>query len=339
MIGTKTPFRISFAGGGSDLRTYYTRQEGCVVSATINKYMYIFVHPMFDNTIQVKYSKTERVARAEEIKHPIVREAVKMLGLTGIDINSIADIPAGTGLGSSSSFTVGLLHALHAYRGERPSKERLAAEACRLEIEILGEPIGKQDQYSAACGGVNFIAFHPDESVRLEPIAVPAGKLKKMEDSLLMFYLGRTRQAQEILADQTANMTGSGETRRYLTRMTELARILRTDLLRGETESLGPIMDEGWQLKRKLSRKVSDKKIDHYYELGRRNGARGGKLLGAGGGGFLLFQCAREDRDRLRRALKDLLEMEFAFDRDGTKIIYVGDDGKETRRAARPRKH
>lgn len=319
MIGTMTPFRISFAGGGSDLSAFYKHNPGCVISTTIDKHMYLFVHPSFDEKIQIKYSRTEFVDDIEQIQHPIVREALRIFGLTGIDISSIADIPSGTGLGSSSSFTVGLFSALYSYVGEVVSPERLADDACRMEIDILKEPIGRQDQYAAAYGGLNLISFHDDHSVCVEPVHMPPGKLEDLEANLLMFYSGGQRDAGQILMDQANNM--DREKRDNLVRMTELARELRDCLVRGSIDDMGLILDEGWQLKKSLSSRISPGPIDDLYETAMKNGALGGKLMGAGGSGFLLFYCRKDEQDRLRNALGDLKETEFHFDRRGTRLI------------------
>jgi len=319
MIGTKTPFRISFAGGGSDLCAFYEHSPGCVVSTTIDKHMYLFVHPSFDEKFQVKYSKIELVDDIEEIQHPIVREALRLFGLTGIDISSIADIPSGTGLGSSSSFAVGLFNALYAYVGEMVSPERLAADACRMEIDILKEPIGRQDQYAAAYGGLNLINFHGDHSVTVEPIHIPQDKMRDLEQNLVMFYSGGQRDAGQILMDQANNM--NREKRDTLVRMTELARDLRDSLIRGSIDDMGLILDESWRLKKSLSSRISRGQIDDLYETAMRNGALGGKLLGAGDSGFLLFYCREDEQDRLRSALSELKETKFRFDRCGTRLI------------------
>ncbi|QII12874.1 D,D-heptose 7-phosphate kinase [Candidatus Kuenenia stuttgartiensis] len=325
MIGTRTPFRISFAGGGSDLRSFYSKHPGCVLSTTINKYMYIFVHPFFDEKIQVKYSKTELVENINEIQHPIVREALKKFQIKGIDINSIADIPAGTGLGSSCSFTVGLLHALYAYGSIYASKEKLAGEACELEIDFLKEPIGKQDQYAAAYGGINFITFHPNESVNVEPVILPADKFKELEENLLMFYIGGNRSARDVLKDMENNITNTHEKFNNLLKMTELAQQLRKSLLSGNIKDIGYFLHENWILKKGLSHKISEDKIDYYYNRAIENGASGGKLLGAGGCGFLLFYCEKESHEKLRMGLRDLRELQFRLDNFGTKVIYVGE--------------
>jgi len=323
VIGSMTPFRISFAGGGSDLKAFYKTNPGCVVSTAIKKYMYLFVHPSFDEMTQVKYSQTELVSDINEIRHPIVRETLKIFGLNSVDISSIADIPAGTGLGSSSSFTVGLLNALYAYIGKEATTEQLAWEACRLEIDILKEPIGRQDQYAAAYGGLNFISFQDDESVTVEPITMAPAAYSALEENLLMFFTGRVRDAGGILSDQMRNTTNPRESAN-LVRMTKLARQLRDSLVRGVIDDMGLILDENWQLKKGLSSMVSSTHIDDFYELAMKNGALGGKLLGAGGGGFFLVYCRKEEQEKLRRALP-LREMEFALEPLGTRIILNSD--------------
>lgn len=322
MIGTRTPFRVSFAGGGSDLKEFYSKHPGCVLSTTINKYMFIFVHPFSDERIQVKYSRTELVNNVDEIKHPIVRETLRRLGIIGIDINSIADIPAGTGIGSSGSFTIGLLNALYAYCGKKTAKEYLAGEACEIEIDILGEPIGKQDQYAAANGGLNLITFNPDDTVRVEPVMMPLDKYNELENNLLFFYVGGARPAREILADQQRRTLSDKKAFTGIKRMTELAISLKNSLSTGQLQDVGHILDEGWSLKKNLSLKISDNRIDYYYNSAKKNGADGGKLLGAGGGGFLMFYCEPMHHDKLRKALRDLKEYKFNFDNLGTTVIY-----------------
>jgi D-glycero-alpha-D-manno-heptose-7-phosphate kinase len=322
MIGTRTPFRISFAGGGSDLPGFYTRHPGCVLSTSINKYMYILLHPFFDEKIQVKYSRTELVDRIDEIQHPIVRVVLKEFDLHGVDINSIADVPAGAGLGSSCSFTVGLLHALYAYTNQFVSKETLAEHACHIEIDVLGEPIGKQDQYAAAYGGLNLITFHSDGRVEVAPVIMLQERRQQFMENLLMFYLGGAHSARTILSDQQGNVSRDREKFDCLVRMTDLARQLHRVLTSGCLDDAGPILDENWQLKRQLSRKISEDRIDAWYRLARQHGATGGKLLGAGGGGFLLVYCPREHQEKLRSALAELPEMAFDFDTFGAQVIY-----------------
>lgn len=322
MIGTRTPFRISFIGGGSDLREFYRRHPGHVLSTTINKYMFVFIHPFFDERIQVKYSKTELVNTIDDIQHPIVREALRRFAVRGVDINSIADIPAGTGLGSSGAFTVGLLNALYAYCGQNPTRETLARESCEIEIDILKEPIGKQDQYAAAFGGFNFLTFHTDDSVTVEPLKVADDLLRKFENSLLFFYLGGSRPTKDILGGQKHNIVTNKKTFLKIKRMTELAQALRNSFLAGSLQDVGAILEENWFLKKELAPKVSNDKIDHYYDVARKNGASGGKLLGAGGTGFLMFYCEKNQQEKLKRALSDLREYKICFDQEGTKIIF-----------------
>lgn len=322
MIGTRTPFRISFAGGGSDLPSFYTRHPGCVLSTSINKYMYILIHPYFNEKIQIKYSRTELVDGVEQIQHPIVRVALEEFGLRGVDINSIADIPAGAGLGSSCSFTVGLLHALYAYTDQFVSKEVLAQKACEIEIDFLGEPIGKQDQYAAAYGGLNLIDFYPDGSVRVQPVIMLHEHRREFIDNLLMFYLGGSHSASTILDDQQRNVAQDHQKFDSLVRMADLARQLHAALTNGTLIDVGPILDENWHLKRQLSRKISEDRIDAYYRTAMSHGASGGKLLGAGGGGFLLLYCDKEHQEKLRRSLAELPELAFNLDTFGTQIIY-----------------
>ncbi len=334
MIGTRTPFRISFAGGGTDLPSFYREQPGCVLSTSINKFMYVMVHRFFDDRIQVKYSRTELVDRVADIRHPIVRVALEQYGVTGVDINSIADIPAGTGLGSSCSFTVGLLHALCAYTGQFASKEWLSRKACEIEMDILKDPIGKQDIYAASYGGLNFITFNPDETVQVEPVIMPLGQRAKLSDNLLAFYLGGVRSAHDILRDQQETLERDRQKMKTMGRMVELTRELRESLSRGDIGDMGPILHENWELKKTLSPHISDDGIDACYDRALQNGATGGKLLGAGGCGFLLFYCEKDRQEQLRRAMADLRELDFTFDAFGTQIIYYEEDA--SRSMARP---
>jgi len=323
MIGTRTPFRMSFIGGGSDLKEFYSIKPGCVISTAINKYMYIFVHPFFDNRIQIKYSKTELVDRIEDIKHPIAREALKKFGMMGIDINSIADIPAGTGLGSSSSYTVGLLHALYNYADQQVSVNQLAREACEIEIDILKEPIGKQDQYASSFGGLNLIRFFPTGEVNVEPVIMPPEAYEKLQDNLLLFYTGTTRSASKVLNDQKNNLINDRSKFDIQDQMTELVEKAKNYLFESNLDSFGKILDENWKLKRSLSNKISNSDIDDLYTLAKNNGALGGKILGAGGGGFFLFYCEPDKKENLRLALKKLREIKFMFDSSGTKTINI----------------
>lgn len=321
MIGTRTPFRMSFFGGGSDLKEYYIHSEGCVLSTTINKYMYIFLHPYFDSRIQVKYSKTELVEEVNQIKHPIVREALKLVNLKGIDINSIADIPAGTGLGSSSSFTVGLLHGLYKYSNQSITAELLAQKACELEIEILKEPIGKQDQYAAATGGLNLIRFLSSGKVEIEPVKMEPLAYEQLQKNLLLFYIGSIRSASNILRDQRKNILNEKSKRDVLKQMVEMTEDARNVLYGSDIDDFGKLLDISWQLKKGLSKKITNPEIDSIYSTGMKNGALGGKLLGAGGGGFLLFYCPPEKQVSIRDSLKFLREVDFSFESRGSSVI------------------
>lgn len=320
MILTRTPFRVSFAGGGSDLREFYSvNGHGAVVSAAICKYMYIVIHPYFHDKIRLKYSKTEDVENIEDIEHPIIRECLKKVDIgSGLEIASFADVPAGTGLGSSSSFTVGLLNALYAYKGMVASKERLASEACEIEIDILGEPIGKQDQYAAAYGGINHIRFNRDESVNVTPVMLAEKERERLEGSLCLYYSGCGRRSSDILREQKENMTLDSMLRN-LKKMVELADTFRDSLNEGNVDMTGELLHRGWLYKKELASGISNGLIDEMYEKAIKNGAKGGKLLGAGSSGFLLVYA--EDHDALRGHLGCRV-LPFRIDREGTKIIF-----------------
>lgn len=325
MIISRTPFRISFAGGGSDLPAFYRRTTGAVLSTSIDKYMYIAIHPFFNkNKIQLKYSKTEMVDHIDDICHPIFREVLKMYQLSGVDLNSIADIPSGTGLGSSSAFTVGLLNVVRAYLGKATSGEKLGQLACDVEINKVGSPIGKQDQYAAACGGLNFISFYGDETVNVEKIIMSPNKKKKLEDNLLMVFVGGEHSASTLLENQSVAI---GDAKKFETQksMVRLAYQLRDSLENNLLDDFGHILHEGWLMKKSLTSGISTGAVDYIYEKGLRAGALGGKLLGAGGAGFILFYCPKEKQDDFRAQMGGINEMKFHFDDFGSKIIYVGD--------------
>ena len=325
MIISRTPFRISFAGGGSDLPSFYKREMGAVLSTSIDKYMYIAIHPYFErNKIQLKYSKTEQVDSIEAIRHPIFKEVLKMYNLTGVDLNSIADIPSGTGLGSSSSFTVGLLNAVRAYLGKATSGERLGELACDVEINRVGSPIGKQDQYAAACGGLNFITFYGDETVNVEKIIMQPDKKKELEDNLLMVFVGGEHSANDILKNQQAAISDQKKFDAQK-QMVKLAYDLRASLEQNNLDDFGRILHEGWLLKKSLTAGISNGIVDEMYNKGMAAGALGGKLLGAGGAGFILFYCPKDRQESFREQMGDINEMPFHFDNFGSKIIYVGD--------------
>ncbi|HXG11406.1 MAG TPA: hypothetical protein VNK04_16750 [Gemmataceae bacterium] len=324
MIITRTPFRVSFAGGGSDIEEFYSQCGGAVLSTTIDKYMYIASHRFFDeDKVRVKYSKTETVTRLEDLEHPILREVLIRFQVRGaLEISSNADIPAGSGLGSSSSFTVGLIHNLHVRAGKYVTKAQLAEEACDVEINRLQEPIGKQDQYAAAFGGLNVFHFHPSGTVGVEPIHLKADVYQGLQESLLMFHIGGQRMASYVLAEQKANLRSSPK-REVLKRMVDFVWELRDALYDGKLERLGQILDRSWRLKQQLASKISNDTINRCYQLALENGALGGKLLGAGGSGFLLLFCPRPKQEGLRRALAPLRELRFRFEIEGSKVIFA----------------
>jgi len=325
MIITKTPFRMSFAGGGSDLKEYYLNHGGSVLSVSMNKYIYLSMHPHFhDDKFFLKYSENEYVDSIEDIKHKILKQLLTDYNLKGIDFNSSADIPSGTGLGSSSAFTSGLITLCNAYTNRYMSQEDIAKYACEIEIDKLKEPIGKQDQYACAMGGINFIKFNQDNTVSIEKILLEPTKFQELEDNLLLFYLGDTRSASKILAEQKVNTSKSDKVEN-LHKMVKLSYELKDELQNSNIDAMGDILHRGWMYKKELASQISNEKIDYYYNLALQNGATGGKLLGAGGSGFLLFYVLKEEQQRLRLALLDLEEFSFKFDTEGTKVIYYDD--------------
>ena len=295
------------------------------MSTTIDKYMYIVIHPHFNREkIQLKYSRTELVDNISQIAHPIFREVLNMYQLHGVDINSIADIPAGTGMGSSSSFTVGLLNALRAYIGKYSSAEKLASLACHVEIDLVGSPIGKQDQYAAAYGGLNFITFRQDDSVKVEKVIMRPETKRTLEENLLLVFIGGKHNANDILRNQSSAISNT-EKLKTQQRMVQLAYELRDSLQDNQLDDFGRILHEGWLLKRSLVRGISNNDIDDYYQRGINAGAIGGKLLGAGGAGFLLFYCPKDRQADFRRAMSHFPETAFSFDNQGSQVIYIGD--------------
>lgn len=325
MIITRTPFRISFVGGGTDLPDFYRVEPGAVVSTAIDKYMYVIVNKRFTDAIRVSYySKTEIVDSVDEIRHPIAREALKLAGVTqGIEIASIADIQAGAGLGSSSSFTVGLLNALYAYKGILKSAEDLAREACHIEIDVLGEPIGKQDQYIAAYGGFRYIQFNPDESVFTKPIIWSMERKEELLQNLLLLDTGDVREASSILREQRENIKQDDKMdslKKLRDMASELDNMLNND---ASPDIIGEFLHKGWMLKKQLASNISNDRIDEYYDKVISAGAVGGKILGAGGGGFLLLYCPKRRQQAVREALNHMRELEISFEPEGSKIIYV----------------
>jgi D-glycero-alpha-D-manno-heptose-7-phosphate kinase len=329
MIISRTPLRISFAGGGSDLAAYYQHEPGAVVSTAINQYIYITVNKKFDRKIRASYSITEIVEKVDELQHELIREALRMVNLDGgIEITSISDIPSqGTGLGSSSTYTVGLLNALYAHSGRQASSERLAREACIIEIEQCSKPIGKQDQYIAAYGGLRLIQFNPDGSVFIDPIIVKPETNKTLQERFILLYTGQTRSANQILDEQRRNTERDEGRRQTLRAMTRLAFSLREALSQNDPDSFGAILHEGWLLKRELANGISTPCIDEWYARARQAGALGGKLLGAGGGGFLLLYANPDRHHAILTALPELRHTPFRFEPQGSKIIYVEEGG------------
>jgi D-glycero-alpha-D-manno-heptose-7-phosphate kinase len=325
MIITRTPFRISFVGGGTDLREFYGNEPGAVVSTAINKYMYVIVNKRFTDAIRVSYyAKTEIVDDVEEIRHPLVREALKLVGIkSGIEIASVADVHAGAGLGSSGSFTVGLLNALYGYKGILKSAEELAREACSIEVDILGEPVGKQDQYIAAYGGLRYFQFNTDETVTTEPIIWSETSKNELVKNLMVLYTGDIHQSGSILQEQK-EQTQQPEKMVSLVKMRDMATDLKEKLNNNAAADVfGEMLHKGWLLKKELARGISNDKIDEWYERALNAGATGGKVLGAGGGGFLLLYCPQSKQPQVRDALNDLATLEFSLESEGSKIIYV----------------
>jgi D-glycero-alpha-D-manno-heptose-7-phosphate kinase len=325
VIISQTPLRVSFLGGGSDLPSYYRRHGGAVLSTTIDQSVYVTVSRKFDDAVRVSYSRTEEVAHASQIEHPLVRESLALLGIEGgVEITSVADIPArGTGLGSSSSFTVGLLNALHAYCGRHATAESLGRESCLIEIERCGEPIGKQDQYAAAYGGFNFIRFHPDDSVEVKRMVCSQSFMADLQARLIFFYTGLTRSASDLLRQQSADVANPGAKSDATGELVRLAERAFAHLCAGNLDSLGAMLHEAWRAKRQIVNGVTTPFIDQAYEAGLNAGAEGGKLLGAGGGGFLMFFASPERHDSIRRALRPLRETPFRFAAHGSRIIFV----------------
>lgn len=325
MIIARSPLRISLGGGGTDLPSYYERFGGFLLSAAIDKYVYITLHDIFVPEFIIKYSKLERVAKVDEIEHPIIREALKLVGIEGgfLELTSMADIPAGTGLGSSGSFTTALLRALHAHKKNLIPNSDLAAQACDIEINRLKEPVGKQDQYIAALGGITCFNFHPDGRVEAWPAKISEETRYNLEDNLLLFFTGYSRSAGSILKDQ--NDRSKQDDKAMLENMhhtKENGYASQKAIESGNLREFARLMDEHWQRKRARSAGMSNSKINEWYELAMASGALGGKLIGAGGGGFLMFY-AEEGKAKLRHAMwqAGLKEVRFRFDFEGTKLV------------------
>ena len=323
LVVTRTPLRVSFAGGGTDLPEFYEREYGAVLSTTIDKYLYVTVKrhgELFQEGFRLNYSQTEHVDRLDEIQNHIARECLRLLRAEPpIYISTVADLPEFSGLGSSSSFAVGLLNALHAYRGERVSAAQLAEEAAHVEIEVLKRPIGKQDHYAAAVGGLNFFCFMPGGKVTVEHQRLQEGAVRRLFDHLLMFWTGIRRDAGSVLAEQQGNTPQKLE---ELRTMREHARALQQLMCDGfDPLVFGRVLDETWQLKRRLANTISNPRIDAWYDQGRQAGAVGGKLCGAGGGGFLLFVMSPERKAPVRKAIGDLTEVPIQYEAQGSRVL------------------
>ncbi|HLP86130.1 MAG TPA: hypothetical protein VK157_17385 [Phycisphaerales bacterium] len=322
MIISQTPYRVSFAGGGTDLPAFYRQEAGAVLSVAITKHMYVALSKRFEPSVRVAYSKTEIADTRDEVQHTIVKAALKMVDLgPHMEIVTIGDVPAGTGMGSSSTLTVGLLNALYAMKGHVTSPKKLAEEASRIEIDILGSPIGKQDQYAAAFGGLNYIRFNGDDSVDVQPVPTAAETLKELEKRALILYTEKKRDANDILKKQSE---GTGEKMRLLREMRDLASEMRGVISgRGNLDEFSRLLHVGWELKRSMGFGISDPVIDEMYAAARKAGAQGGKLLGAGGGGFVFLLAPPEKHDAIREAVGKPRELKFEVDRLGSRIIFI----------------
>ncbi|ODR35241.1 GHMP kinase [Eisenbergiella tayi] len=326
MIITRAPFRVSFCGGGSDLPSFYEKYGGCVLSTTIQKYMYLTIHNYFHkDQIVLKYSKAEIVNDFSEIEHRIFKQCLQDFNLKGVELSSMADIPAGTGLGSSSTFTVALLHLLYTYRGQYASKYKLAKDACVVEIEKLGESIGKQDQFAAAFGGLKFYEFLPSGFVNVEPIVMAQESYKTLENNLLMFYLGGSHSASAILKEQSTNIVNVDKAKIQMN-MCNITRELKERLQENDVDAMGHLLHENWMLKKSLASGISNPLIDDVYDRAMNAGATGGKLLGAGGAGFMIFYVPEDKQAAVREALFDLREMDFKMDNSGASIVHIDKD-------------
>ena len=324
MIMTRSPLRISLGGGGTDLPSYYQDHSGFLVAAAIDRYVYILMHQRFVPRIFLKYSQMEEVDRIDDIHHPLIREALRLVGWEDLrlEINSMADVPAGTGLGSSGSFTTALLKALHVGMKNLVHPAELAEQACKLEIDILKEPVGKQDQYIAAFGGITCFRFLPNGQVEVWPLKISQRTLYDMEDHLLLFFTGYTRSASAILKEQDSrSKKNEPEMIANMHFVKQLGRDIKDALEGGDLQRFGELMNTHWEYKKGRSKSMSNERIDHWYQLARKNGALGGKLIGAGGGGFLMFLCQEGSKVREVMADQGLEEVRFRFDFEGTKVI------------------
>ena len=321
MIIVQTPLRVSFFGGGTDFRSFFGVEGGCVLSSAIDKYIFITIKKRFDQWLRIGYTQTEMVESVGEVQHELIRETLRKTGISrGVEVTTMGDIPsAGSGLGSSSTVTVGALHAMYTFLGEIVPAERLAREACEIEIDILGKPIGVQDQYIAAYGGLRFMEFTPEGQVRCERIELAPELQRRLNESFLLFFTGVTRRADSILDEQQRNIN---HRLAILREMKQMAYTARDELRASHLESVGRLLHEGWRLKKQLASQISNGALDEIYQAARQAGALGGKITGAGGGGFLLLYCPPEKREAVRNALRPLQELPFQLEMDGTKVIF-----------------
>jgi D-glycero-alpha-D-manno-heptose-7-phosphate kinase len=319
MIIVQTPLRVSLFGGGTDFPDYYLSEGGCVLSTAINKYIFVIIKQRYDDFLRIGYTRTEIVETVAEVQHELIREALLTTGINkGVEILTLGDIPAGSGLGSSSAVTVGTLHAMHVYLSRLVTTEQLAREACEIEITKLGKPIGVQDQYIAAYGGLRFIEFHQNGSVTADPVDVDPLVKRRLDENLLVFFTGVTRKADTILAEQKENIH---QRLALLREMKDMAHEARTQLLAGNVDALGHLLHQSWLLKKQLASRISNGTIEDAYQAALAAGALGGKITGAGGGGFLLLYCPYERREAVRAALHSMQELPFHLEPDGTKVI------------------
>ena len=324
MIVVRTPLRISFIGGGSDLKSFYEKHEGMVISSTIDKYVYVIVKERFDDLIYINYSRKEIVERVDDIKHDLVRESMKITGVDrGVEITTLADVPSeGSGLGSSSSLTVALLHALYTFKNELVTAERLAQEACRIEIDILKKPIGKQDQYAAAYGGLNKFIFHRDGSVERIPVSLNNNAFMKLSSSLMLYWTGLTRSADEILQEQNRNLVSEKEKLEIMKQMVGLVDDFKDAVEKEDIKRCGKLLDRNWELKKRMASKISNSRIEVMYRKAKEAGAEGCKIAGAGGGGFMMLIVPRESYDRVLEVMREYRFLPFMLERGGSKVIF-----------------
>lgn len=321
MIIVQTPLRVSLFGGGTDFRPFFLAEGGCVLSFAIDKYIFLTIKKRFDEKLRIGYTRTEMVDQVPEIQHELIREALCLTGIrAGVEVTTMGDIPSqGSGLGSSSTVTVGALHAMYAYLGEIVTAEKLAQQACEIEIDRLGKPIGIQDQYIAAYGGLRFMEFSPEDKVCAQKLELDEASKRRLNENLLLFFTGMTRQASKILGEQKANLK---DRVKVLREMKQIAYTVRDELRSGQVDAVGEYLHESWLLKKQLASQISNGVIDELYAAARQAGALGGKITGAGGGGFLLLYCPHARQDAVRAALSNLQELPFQIEPDGSKVIF-----------------